>query len=253
MLVQIMHTIASALQTPVIVVLLGLTLIMIAVLGMLVAEFFTERRYFKLSLPSLVEELNLSSDAVGVIEQSGMLRRQKRVLLELLDHPEATESDRESLAVNMVAEEQRLFDNRIKVTDLIAKVAPMLGLMGTLIPLGPGIVAIGEGSTALLSESLLIAFDTTVLGLIVGAVALFVSTVRKQWYAKYMSAFEAATECVLEKANERALAERDSYRAECDLRAAEYDSQTATSASPIDAARHSKRDIQIPRGPQQEV
>ena len=72
-----------------------------------------------------------------------------------------------------------MLDNRVKITDLIAKVAPMLGLMGTLIPLGPGIVAIGEGDVQVLAESLLIAFDTTVLGLIVAAVALCVSTIRK--------------------------------------------------------------------------
>ena len=45
------------------------------------------------------------------------------------------------------------------------------------------------------------AFDTTVLGLLVAAVALIVSTIRKSWYAKYMAAFEAATECTLEWAN----------------------------------------------------
>ena len=66
---------------------------------------------------------------------------------------------------------------------------------------GPGIVSIGSGDTGMLSESLLVAFDTTVLGLIVAVLALCVSTVRKSWYTKYMAAFESATECVLELAN----------------------------------------------------
>jgi biopolymer transport protein ExbB/TolQ len=176
---------------------------MVVIIGMVVAEVFTERRYFKLSLPNLIDDLQRTSDIENVIRDSGMLGRQKTALLELLRHEDATETELESLAVDLTFQERAHFDARVKVTDLISKIAPMFGLMGTLIPLGPGIVAIGGGDTAVLSSSLQIAFDTTVLGLIVGALALLVSTIRKSWYAKYMSTFESAAECVLEKACER--------------------------------------------------
>ena len=204
MVTDVMHTVASSLRVPVIVLLLLLALFMIVMVGMLVAEFFTERRYFRLNVPKLVDDLRASDDPVAVVRESGMLRRQKNALYELLNHPHATEIDREAMAMNIVAQEQAIFDNRVKVTDFISKVAPMLGLMGTLIPLGPGVIAIGSGDTQLLSESLLIAFDTTIIGLIVAALALLVSTIRKSWYAKYNAAFEAACEVVLEKANEGA-------------------------------------------------
>ena len=204
MITDIMHTVASAFRVPVIVLLLLMALFMVVMLGMLVAEFFTERRYFRLDVPKLVDDLRASDDPAAVVRESGMLRRQKTALLELLGHPQATEIDREAMAVNIVAQEQAIFDNRVKVTDFISKVAPMLGLMGTLIPLGPGVIAIGAGDTQVLSESLLIAFDTTIIGLIVAALALLVSTIRKSWYAKYSAAFEAACEVVLQKANESA-------------------------------------------------
>ena len=204
MISEIMHTVASALQGPVIIVLMLLALFMVVMLGMLIAEFFTERRYFKLSVPKLVDDLRASDDPIKIVNESGMLRRQKAALFELLTHPDATPIDRESMAVNIVAQEHATFDSRVKVTDFIAKVAPMLGLMGTLIPLGPGVIAIGSGDTQLLSESLLIAFDTTIIGLIVAALALLISTIRKSWYAKYDAAFEAACEVVLQKANEMA-------------------------------------------------
>ena len=204
MLVTLMHTIASALQNPVIVLLIALTVVVVALLGMLIAEFFTERRYFRLSLPKLIDELSATNDAEKTISESALLWRQKKRLLELLKHPWASEASRESLAVNIVAQEQALYDKRVKVTDLLAKVSPMLGLMGTLIPLGPGIAALEEGALDILSKSLLTAFDTTVLGLVVAAVSLFISTIRKSWYTQYMAAFEAACECVLEKANAQA-------------------------------------------------
>lgn len=208
MLIDVMHTITNALQVPVIVLLMLLAVLMVVIVGMLVAEFFTERRYFKLSVPKLVDDLQESSDPEAVVRESGMLRRQKAALFELLSHPLATPSERESMAVNIVAQEQAIFDNRVKVTDFISKVAPMLGLMGTLIPLGPGVIAIGAGDTETLSMSLLVAFDTTIMGLVVASIALLVSTIRKAWYAKYSAAFEAACEVVLEKANEGATLSR---------------------------------------------
>ncbi|MBQ9067577.1 MAG: MotA/TolQ/ExbB proton channel family protein [Eggerthellaceae bacterium] len=207
MLIDIMHILSSSLQGPVVVALIALVIVMVFVVGMLIAEFFTERRYFKLNVPQLVDDVRADSDVEKVVMESGMLRRQKNALVELLKHPSATPVERESMAVNIVAQEQTIYDNRVKATDLIAKIAPMLGLMGTLIPLGPGIVGIGEGDTEILAESLMVAFDTTVLGLVVAVVALAVSTLRKAWYAKYSAAFESAAECVLEAANNGAVAQ----------------------------------------------
>ncbi len=221
MLIDIMHTVTSALQVPVVVLLMALAVIVVVLLGMLAAEFFTERRYFKLSIPDLVDNLQHSDNPESVVRKSGMLRRQKVALFELLNHPDASSSERESMAVNIVAQEQAIFDNRVKITDFIAKVGPMLGLMGTLIPLGPGVIAIGMGDTQTLSDSLLVAFDTTITGLVVAAIALLISTIRKAWYVKYNAAFAAACEIVLEKANEgAALSDRmaDEMRARKDGR-----------------------------------
>ena len=47
MVTDVMHTVASSLRVPVIVLLLLLALFMIVMVGMLVAEFFTERKNFK--------------------------------------------------------------------------------------------------------------------------------------------------------------------------------------------------------------
>ena len=55
---------------------------------------------------------------------------------------------------------------RIERADMIARIAPMFGLMGTLIPLGPGLAALGQGNLTILTEAITIAFDTTVLGLL---------------------------------------------------------------------------------------
>lgn len=198
----IMRAIASSLQYPVIAILIVLAVVVVLLLGATVAEFFAERRRFSAELPKLVDELELSDETVGVIVYSGLLKRQKALLVELCRHSDLCDESREALAANLIDIEQSYYDRRSKVSDFIAKVAPMLGLMGTLIPLGPGLIALGQGDTQTLSESLLMAFDTTILGLAIAAIALLVSTIRKHWYRRYMSALESCAEVVLTRASD---------------------------------------------------
>ena len=78
----------------------------------------------------------------------------------------------------------------------------MFGLLGTLIPLGPGILALGQGDTFTLSSSLLTAFDTTVAGLLAAAVATVVSSLRRSWYRQYVSQLEVLSQCILDREKE---------------------------------------------------
>ena len=82
---------------------------------------------------------------------------------------------------------------------MVAKLGPMFGLMGTLIPLGPGIVALGQGDTASLAASLGLAFDTTIAGLISAAVCVVISHIRRKWYEDYMVSMESIMDCILEE------------------------------------------------------
>ncbi len=194
-----LRTISGALETPVIVILLVFIVAVIVLLGSLVAEFFTERRRLKVRMPILVEALRGEDVPIAhTIEGSGLLKRQKKALTELTSHPELTNVMREALAVRLLEEEKSRFDNIVRISEVIARLGPMLGLLGTLIPLGPGIVALGQGDTYTLSTSLLTAFDTSGGGLVCAAVAWVISTIRKGWYNNYMSILDTVMECVLE-------------------------------------------------------
>lgn len=196
-----MRTVASAMQTPVILILMLLLAFTVFLIGWVIVEFFTERRLLKAKLPALVDALNETKnreETKACVAKSGLLKRQRAALTELLSHPELTPLMRESLAVRIVTEEQSHYDVRLKTSDLVARIAPLLGLLGTLIPLGPGIIALGQGDTMTLSSSLMTAFDTTILGLISAAAAMVISTIRKNWYNNYMSVLETAAECILE-------------------------------------------------------
>lgn len=188
---DILRAVSGALEVPVIVLLVLFLLAAAALVGWLIAESCTERRHLKLALPALMETLRTAPDREAVVEESGLLRRQKDALLELLRHPDFTDATREALAIELLEREQDRYDSIVKLSELLARLAPMLGLLGTLIPLG-------QGDTYTLSTSLLTAFDTTIAGLVAAALAIVVSAIRRRWYREYGSVLEALCTEVLE-------------------------------------------------------
>ena len=81
--------------------------------------------------------------------------------------------------------------DRVRV---VIRVGPSLGLMGTLIPMGTGLAALGQGDMARLSTDLVIAFTTTVVGLAQGTLAYFIYTARARWAEEDAKEMELATE-----------------------------------------------------------
>lgn len=197
---DMLRAVSAGLQIPTIIILLCLVALTVVLLGSLVVEYFTERKQLSGSIPELIDALQ-GKDARGlasVIENSGLLRRQKAAVLEVVKRDGLPSETRVALARKLLLDEEKHYVGRVRVSDLISKIAPMFGLMGTLIPLAPGLIALGQGDTKTLSDSLLIAFDTTVAGLISAAVSLFISSVRKSWYAGYSSSLEAVMDAVLD-------------------------------------------------------
>lgn len=76
--------------------------------------------------------------------------------------------------------------------DLLARIGPMLGLMGTLIPLGPGLAALGNGQLDALAQAVTVAFNTTVMGLLIGILGFLLGRLRRRWYDAAMAQLEAA-------------------------------------------------------------
>jgi len=70
----------------------------------------------------------------------------------------------------------------------------MLGLMGTLIPMGPALLALAGGDIETLAKNLIVAFGSTVLGLAAGLIGHFLSMVRSRWYEQDMSDMEYLSE-----------------------------------------------------------
>ena len=212
---EILHTIAQALMIPCLIILIILMAGAVWQIGDIVVEYIAERRKHKCDVPQLLRDVHTAgADGLAeLIENSGLLRRQKKALLELAESrglPKDTltalaerrglpKDTLTALAERLLATEEARNARTTSITDMIAKLGPMFGLLGTLIPLGPGIVALGQGDTVTLSESMNVAFDTTIAGVISAAVASVISHIRKRWYNDDMVSLETLMEAVLEE------------------------------------------------------
>lgn len=197
---DILRFIASRLQIPVIILLLILVATTLVLTGWIIAELFTEHRHLKVELPKLLDRIQDGKETLGeCIASSGLLKSQKEALLELTRHPSYDAIMLDALAIRLIDEQQASYDRIIKISELVSRLGPMCGLLGTLIPLGPGIIAMGQGDTYTLSVSLLTAFDTTICGLACAVITTLISTIRRRWYKNYMSIFETVTEFVIEE------------------------------------------------------
>ena len=135
------------------------------------------------------------------ISNSDLFDYQKKILTRIADNHDIGPEARKALASELISAEETRLIKKTNKTDILVRVGPILGLLGTLIPLGPGLAALGTGDIAVLAQSLTIAFDTTVTGLSVGAVAFLISKYKKQWYESELIDVETVAEAELETIN----------------------------------------------------
>jgi len=170
-----MHAISQSLLTPVMVVLAIFFIYALINLGILLSEYY--RR---------------------IINEGQLPLSHKEVLKTLAESSNQSPEFRESLALKMVEDEGIYAAKRLERTDIIAKISPAVGLMGTLIPLGPGLTALGEGDIQSLANHLLTAFDAAVLGMAAAAIAFTISKIRRRWYEEEISNLETLADTILE-------------------------------------------------------
>ena len=203
-LADILHDIAQGLLGPVMLFIIVMIAVTLFLVGQVIVEYFTVRRLFRQNMAAIVNGFaDASYDELGaLIRKSRLLRLQKAALLVVQKNMGLPAEPLFALAQLQIEKTEKLYAHRLAWTDVIAKVAPLLGLMGTLIPLGPGIVALGQNDPTTLSQSLLVAFDATVCGLLCAIVALVLSKVRGGWYQEYVESLEALMTCLIDKAQQ---------------------------------------------------
>lgn len=198
----VMHAGSQYLLVPTMACLVLLIVVTVFLIGAVIVEFFAERRHFRVSHREVIAQMHDADygDMEDVIARADLLSSQIEALEHIAGNMGLPDEELFALAQVELERADKRYRRRVNLTDTIAKIAPMLGLMGTLIPLGPGIVALGQGDVTELSGSLLIAFDTTIAGLVCAIVSLVVSRLHRTWYGEYATMMQALASCILEEA-----------------------------------------------------
>lgn len=190
--------------TPVVISLVAFLVVVILVMGSYINEAISRKPIKSKELEELIRDISFSKDynqIKEVINSSNLFKFQKEILIRIANNHDIGPEARKSLASELITEEETILIKNTSKTDVLVRLGPIFGLLGTLIPLGPGLAALGSGNIEVLAQSLTIAFDTTVIGLTVGSMAYIVSKFRKQWYEKDLITVETIAEAELESLN----------------------------------------------------
>lgn len=180
---KILFVISTGALVPVMLSLIGLAVWTLLLLGGLVREAASRWAARCLLGPAIRTSGSdgptaaaVSANLPGALVAAGFISRYLRACW-LAD---ATQS-----AAGRITDEIELeMAQSVASLSTIARIGPMLGLAGTLIPLGPGLVSLARGDVATLANQLVIAFSTTVVGLLVGIIAYVSAQLRRRWYAR---------------------------------------------------------------------
>lgn len=72
----------------------------------------------------------------------------------------------------------------LEVPRVATRVTPMLGLVATMIPMGPALKSISSGDIAAVADNLAVAFSAVILALIASALTYWIVSVRRRWLAE---------------------------------------------------------------------
>ncbi len=180
---------ASALRTPVLILaLLALALCALEG-GRFLTEWWTRMRAGRGALRGLAGRVVADPGQAGALAPRAPSAFAADALREL---GQASASGTRDGAEHALADYELAAQRRLDRTRILVRAGPALGLMGTLIPLAPGLSALGHGDISTLAVDLRTAFAATTIGLLVGMIAYALTLARTRMYSEDLSALEHA-------------------------------------------------------------
>lgn len=81
---------------------------------------------------------------------------------------------------------------RLEWLRLVSRTAPMLGLVATMIPMGPALLALTNNDAKQIGENLAVAFSAVIVALISASITFAILTVRRRWLLLELRVIERA-------------------------------------------------------------
>lgn len=191
---DILYWISTGLLVPVIVLLIILFCRAILLAGSFYGQYLSIRKTETL----LRNELSkLTPDTVE--ELSSKLPENSRSLVITYMRQVLDARDTPAQVQRLLANFEIAADKDLAISKTLTKLGPILGLMGTLIPMVPALAGLASGDIASMAYNMQIAFATTVVGLVAGAVGFLTQQVKQRWYLQDMTNLEFISELLNDK------------------------------------------------------
>lgn len=182
---DILYWISTGLLVPVIVALILLFLRSLLLIGSFFGQYLAIRKsaaQIRKALTGISSE-NIDSVTANLPKKSDMLVVSfvKKMIENKNNYAEVK---------RLLAEFEIAADKDIATCKMLSKLGPMLGLMGTLIPMGPALAGLASGDIESMARNMQVAFATTVTGLVAAAIGYVTQQVKQRWYLQDMTNLE---------------------------------------------------------------
>lgn len=192
---NLMFWISNGFLIPVIIGLLYFFIRSILLLGGFVSRYVQRSRMEK-AVKNVLENL----DERNITEMAFPVEMEALPFIRCLHR--ITHADYNEAVVNKTISEYELsLGKELDQAKMLVKFGPVLGLMGTLIPMGPALAGLSSGDIASMAYNMQVAFATTVLGLFAGAVGFILYQTKQRWAQKDLVRLDFVSQLMKQRAN----------------------------------------------------
>ena len=191
---KVLLWVANSLLIPDIIILLFLFARSLLLIGSFYNQFMVKRKNDK-ELDDRIKNLSITN--IDTLKSSLPEKDNSlfvRYLRDLLATP-ASDAYSDYLISNFENEAEK----DASLSKLLAKMGPVLGLIGTLIAMSPALVGLSTGDISGMAYNMQVVFATTVVGLVVSAVGLVTLQFKQRWYAKDVNNLDYVSRILTDK------------------------------------------------------
>lgn len=191
---KMLFWVSNSLLIPDIILLLLLFARSLLLIGNFYNQYMVKRKNDKI-LNEKIKNLNLSN----INELKNLLPSKDnslfiRYLRDLLTTP-----SNEAYSDFTISNFENEAEKDTSLSKILAKMGPILGLMGTLIAMSPALVGLSMGDISGMAYNMQIVFATTVVGLVISSVGLITLQFKQRWYAQDVNNLDYVSRILTEK------------------------------------------------------
>ncbi len=200
----ILYTISSVLIYPVMILLIGLLVMLIFTMGRFLGEYLERRKHqARHNVKEFIDNI-INSELLDIKERVeelsfGLPYHTRSYFVDMVQELKKGGNDADMKVEYLLQSREQQMTKKLDKLRLLIRVGPSLGLMGTIIPMGSALAALSQGNVEEMSGSMIIAFSTTVVGLLIGIGAYFTSMLQNRWLDEDIKNIEYLTEGIMRK------------------------------------------------------